>query len=68
MVSGGVSTPGHGQGEGPVGYKFPPKAGTQETMGGAGAKRSPPDTIYPSNKNSYILNISPSIFFSPAGF
>ena len=24
---GGVSTPGHGQGEGPVGYKFPPSGG-----------------------------------------
>ena len=50
---GGVSTPGHGQGEGPVGYKFPPEAGTQETMGGAGAKRSPPGGYsLPTNSNT----------------
>ena len=42
-MSGGLSTPGQVLGEGPDGYKFP-LAGTQETLGGAGAKRSPPDT------------------------
>ena len=42
-VSGGVSTPGHGQGEGPDGYKLFAQQMTQETLGGAGAKRSPPD-------------------------
>ena len=50
-VSGGVSTPGHGQGEGPDGYKFP-LAGTQETLGGAGAKRSPPGTLESSEPKS----------------
>ena len=34
---GGLSTPGRGQGEGPVGDKFP--KGTQDTMGGAGMER-----------------------------
>ena len=48
MVSGDVSTPGHGQGEGPDGYKLFAKQMTQETLGGAGAKRSPSDTRYPS--------------------
>ena len=43
-MSGGVSTPGHGQGEGPDGYKLFAQQMTQETLGGAGAKRSPPDT------------------------
>ena len=37
-VSGGVCTPAHGQGEGPIGYKFP--EGTQETMGGAGTSEA----------------------------
>ena len=46
--SAGVSTPGHGQGEGPVGDKFP--KGTQETMGGAGA----------SNASGVPLNRQPS--------
>jgi len=33
----GVSTPGHGQGEGPNGYKW--SQTTQKTLGGAGAKQ-----------------------------
>ena len=37
-VSGGVCTPARGQGEGPIGYKFP--KGTQETMGGAGTSEA----------------------------
>ena len=39
LVSGGLSTPGQVQGEGPVGYKFS-LARTQETMGGAEVERS----------------------------
>ena len=39
MPSEGVSTPGHGQGEGPVGCKLS-LAMTQQTMGGAGASFS----------------------------
>jgi hypothetical protein len=50
-VSGGVSTPGHGQGEGPDGYKLFAQQMTQETLGGAGAKRSPPDTPSHSELN-----------------
>ena len=39
---GGVSTPGHGQGEGPVGYKFPPSGGDagDNGRGRSGAKRN----------------------------
>ena len=43
-----LSTPGRGQGEGPVGYKFP--KGTQETMGGAGVSAAngvPPKGVIP---------------------
>ena len=39
LMSGGLSTPGQVQGEGPVGYKFSP-ARTQEKLGGAGVERS----------------------------
>ena len=38
-VSVGVSTPGHGQGEGPDGYKLFAEQMTQETLGGAGVER-----------------------------
>ena len=34
-----MSTPGHGQGEGPVGYEFC-DSGTKETMGGAGVSEA----------------------------
>ena len=36
---GGVSTPGHGQGEGPASYKLFAQQMTQEMVGGAGAER-----------------------------
>ena len=42
---GGVSTPGHGQGEGPVAYKFPPWRGRRRQWEGpewSEAERSPP--------------------------
>ena len=43
-VPGDVSTPGHGQGEGPVGYKSfwrtADEKRTQETMGGAGVSEA----------------------------
>ena len=37
---GGVSTPGHGQGEGPARYKLFAEQMTQEMVGGAGVERS----------------------------
>ena len=49
---GGVSTPGHGKGEGPAEYKFP--KGTQEAVGGAGVERSVTEssgTVLPTSVN-----------------
>ena len=50
-MSGGLSTPGQVLGEGPDVYKCP-FTGTQETLGGAGAKRSPPDITYTYNRQN----------------
>ena len=53
---GGVSTPGHGQGEGPARYKLFAEQMTQEMVGGAGVERSgtessgrvlPSSTLFP---------------------
>ena len=38
VASGGVSTPGHGKGEGPARYKLFAEQMTQEMVGGAGAE------------------------------
>ncbi len=49
VVSGDVSTPGHGQGEGPVGYKFLPRQGRSRQWEGpewSEAERSSPDTTH----------------------
>ena len=45
-----MSTPGHGQGEGPAGCGFPRSAGTQQTVGGAGAKRSSSEASAPQER------------------
>ena len=60
-VSGGVSTLGHGQGEGPDEYKFPPRGDAGDVGRGRSGmrgprkslifgvlERSPPGTPYPS--------------------